>query len=65
MEGVEEVKQIDDTHLPWRAKVAGKSKGWTAEITEQRPDERVAWKNLEGADTGVFTFHRIADGRSK
>jgi uncharacterized membrane protein len=66
MEGVEEVRQIDDTHLRWRAKVAGKEKEWTAEITEQRPDERVAWKNVDGTENaGVVTFHRIDEGVSR
>jgi uncharacterized membrane protein len=66
MEGVEEVRQIDDTHLRWRAGVAGKEKEWTAEITEQRPDERVAWKNVDGAENaGVVTFHRIGDETSR
>jgi len=66
MEGVEEVQQIDDTHLRWRADLWGKHKEWTAEITEQRPDERVAWKNVEGADNaGVITFHRIGEGKAK
>jgi uncharacterized membrane protein len=66
MEGVEEVQQLDDTHLRWRAELWGKSKEWTAEITEQKPDERVAWKNVDGAENaGVVTFHRIGDGKSK
>ena len=66
MEGVEEIRQIDDTHLRWRASVAGKEKEWTAEITEQRPDERVAWKNVDGAENaGVVTFHRIGDETSR
>lgn len=66
MEGVEEVKQLDDTHLRWRADVGGKTKEWTAEITEQRPDERVAWKNVDGADNaGVITFHRLGDGKAR
>lgn len=66
MEGVEEVRQIDDTHLRWRAKVGGKEKEWTAEITEQRPDERVAWKTVGGADNaGVITFHRSGDHRAR
>jgi uncharacterized membrane protein len=66
MEGVEEVRQIDDTHLRWRASVAGKEKEWTAEITEQRPDERVAWKNIDGTENaGVVTFHRIGDETSR
>jgi uncharacterized membrane protein len=66
MEGVEEVKQLDDTHLRWRADIGGKTKEWTAEITEQRPDERVAWKNVDGADNaGVVTFHRLGEGKAK
>ncbi len=60
MEGVEKVTQKDDTHLFWKAEVAGKTKEWDAEITEQKPDERIAWRNTSGADNaGVVTFHRI------
>ena len=60
MEGVESVTQLDDTHLRWIAEVAGKRREWRAEITEQRPDERVAWKSEDGkTNAGVVTFHRI------
>ena len=45
MDSVHEIKQLDDTHLHWRATVAGKEKEWDAEITEQIPDERIAWRN--------------------
>ena len=63
MEGVEEVRQIDDTHLHWRTKVAGREKEFDAVITEQTPDERVAWQSEEGAEhAGVVTFHHIDDG---
>ena len=66
MEGVEEVKQIDDTHLHWRARVGGKEEEWDAEITEQLPDKRIAWHNTSGAkNAGVVTFHRISDDSSK
>ena len=62
MEAVESVRQIDDTHLHWKAEVAGKTKEWDAEITEQKPDERVAWRATSGApNAGVVTFHRIDD----
>ena len=62
MEGVKSVKQIDDTHLHWVAEVAGVEKEWDAAITEQRPDERVAWRATSGAENaGVVTFHRIDD----
>jgi uncharacterized membrane protein len=66
MEGVEEVRQLDDTHLHWVAEIAGTRREWDAEITEQHPDERVAWRATEGADNaGVVTFHRLDDRRSK
>jgi uncharacterized membrane protein len=60
MEGVEEVRQLDDTHLHWRAKIGGKEEQWDAVITEQIPDERIAWRNLTGArNAGVITFHKL------
>lgn len=66
MEGVEEVRQLDDTHLRWRTKIAGREKEFEAEITEQRPDERIAWTSTEGADqAGVVTFHRVDDGLTR
>ena len=66
MEGVEEVRQLDETHLQWSAQVAGRTKEWRAEITEQRPDERVAWRSESGAENaGVVTFHKLGDGRAR
>lgn len=60
MEGVREVRQLDDTHLRWCAEIAGKDTEWDAVITEQVPDERIAWTNTSGArNAGVVTFHRI------
>ncbi len=62
MEGVKSVSHTDDTHLEWVAEIAGKEKRWDAEITEQHPDERVAWNATDGAENaGVVTFHRIED----
>jgi len=66
MEGVAEVKQLDDTHLYWRASIGGKDKEWRARITEQKPDERIAWRSEGGADNaGVVTFHRISDTKTR
>src|SRR4051812_36293410 len=42
MEGVEEIRQLDDTHLHWKTKVAGREKEFDAEVTEQTPDQRIA-----------------------
>ena len=66
MEGVQSVDQIDDAHLRWVAGAGGKQHAWTAEITEQRPDERVAWKSVDGhGNAGVVTFHRLGPDETR
>ena len=66
MEGVEEVRQIDDTTLHWKARIAGRVRQWDAKITEQTPDQRIAWRDEAGkSNAGVVTFHKIADGRTR
>jgi uncharacterized membrane protein len=66
MEGVKHVKQLDETHLHWKAEIGGKEKEWDAEITEQIPDTRIAWRSRDGAqNAGVVTFHRLSDSTSK
>jgi uncharacterized membrane protein len=66
MEAVEEVRQLDDTHLHWIAELGGSRHEWDAVITEQHPDERVAWRNTDGKENaGVVTFHRLDDNRSR
>lgn len=66
MEGVEEVHQVDDTHLHWRAKIAGKETEWDAVIDEQIPDQRIAWHATTGApNAGVVTFHRLDDNHTR
>jgi len=66
MASVREVRQVDGTHLHWRAVVAGKEKEWDAEITEQVPDQRIAWRSTGGVrNSGVVTFERIGDNRTR
>ena len=66
MEGVAQVKQLDDVSLHWTAEIAGKKREWDAKITEQTPDQRIAWTNIDGAvNAGVVTFHRIDDSKTK
>jgi uncharacterized membrane protein len=66
MEGLEEVRQLDDRRLYWRASIGGKVVEWEAEITEQRPEERIAWRSRSGApNAGVVTFHRLSDTRTR
>jgi uncharacterized membrane protein len=60
MEGVQEVRQLDDTHVHWVAQIGGKRKEWDAEITEQLPDERIAWRSVDGiGNSGVVEFRPI------
>ena len=66
MVGVLEVRQLGDTHLHWRAELAGKEEQWDAEITEQIPDKRIAWRSTSGAkNAGVVTFHKISDSTTR
>ncbi|NIK54751.1 SRPBCC family protein [Kribbella shirazensis] len=66
MEGVEEIRQLDDTHLHWVTKVGGARREFDATITEQHPDERVAWRSDSGPQhAGVITFHELAPQRTR
>ena len=66
MEGVKEVRQLDAAHLHWRAVIAGKEESWDAEIVEQIPDRRVAWRSVTGApNSGSVDFEPIDDGNCK
>lgn len=66
MDGIESVKQVDDTHLHWVAKLAGIRKEWDARITQQEPDQRIAWTSRTGAhNAGSVDFHRIDDNKTR
>src|SRR5204863_645982 len=66
MEGVREVRQLDDRHLRWCAEIAGKEETWDAEIAEQIPDARIAWHSTSGArNAGVVTFHRLSPEKTR
>ena len=57
MEGVERVEQHGDKVLDWTAKIGGQTRSWTAEIVDQTPDQRVAWKATEGTqNAGAVLF---------
>jgi uncharacterized membrane protein len=66
MGGVEEVRQLDDTHTHWVTKMGGVTREFDATITEQHPDERVAWKTENGPkQAGVVTFHKLDDNHTR
>jgi uncharacterized membrane protein len=66
MEGVERVEQIDDRTLEWKADVAGRTKTWRAEIDEQRPDEIISWRSIDGArNDGAVRFESLGPERTR
>jgi uncharacterized membrane protein len=67
MDGIQSVQQLDDTHVQWIAEIGGESRRWTTEITEQEPDEKIAWKTIDGEvkNDGVVTFERVGDGQTR
>ncbi|GAA1534069.1 SRPBCC family protein [Kribbella lupini] len=66
MEGVEEIRQLDATHTHWVTKVGGATREFDATITEQHPDERVAWKSDSGPNhAGVITFHQLEPTKTR
>ncbi|WFE19816.1 SRPBCC family protein [Solwaraspora sp. WMMD937] len=66
MEGVSEVTQVSETLTHWTTEIAGVSREFDAKITEQIPDERVAWTATGGVkQAGVITFHRLDDTHTR
>ena len=66
MDGVESVKQLDDTRLYWAAEVGGKRHEWEAKIVEQEPDRKIAWQSTDGKDTGgVVRFESLGPDRTR
>ncbi len=66
MDGIVEVKQLDDKRLHWKAKVGGREKEWDAEIFEQIPDDRIAWRSTSGTmNTGRVWFESLGANKTR
>jgi uncharacterized membrane protein len=67
MEGVTEVRQLSDTMTHWVTEIGGVRREFDAKITEQLPDERVAWTSTGGdvQQSGVVTFHRLDESHAR
>jgi uncharacterized membrane protein len=67
MEGIQSVQQLDDGHVKWVAEVRGETREWTTEITEQRPDEKIAWKTIGGEvkNDGIVTFEQLGNDQTR
>jgi uncharacterized membrane protein len=67
MGGVERITQLDDTHTHWVTSIDGVTREFDADITEQHPEERVAWTSTSGEaeHAGVVTFHRLDENKTR
>jgi uncharacterized membrane protein len=66
MDGVESVTQLDDKRLHWVAEIAGTRREWDAEIIDQEPDQRIAWRSVDGTgNAGVVTFRPVGEAKTE
>ena len=67
LDEVESITQVTDTLTEWTVSVGGQTRTFEAQITEQHPDERVAWTSTGGEvdHAGVVTFHRLEDAKTR
>ncbi len=66
MSGVEQITQTDETHTHWVTSIGGVTREFDTVVTEQHPEERVAWKSTDGTThAGVITFHRLGETSTK
>jgi uncharacterized membrane protein len=66
MEGVKEARQLDDTRLQWHAEIGGRDEQWEAKITEQVPDQVIAWQSTTGfQNDGMVRFEPLGPDRCK
>jgi uncharacterized membrane protein len=66
MSGVDRIDQVDDRHQHWKVSIGGVDREFDTEVTEQHPEERVAWKSTDGTThAGVVTFHKLADDQTR
>jgi HSP20 family molecular chaperone IbpA len=66
IEGVLEVRRLDEARLRWHAQIGGKDKHWDARITEQVPDQRIAWQSVSGSEnSGTVELEPIAAQRTR
>ena len=66
MEGVEEVIQVDEATLIWRAEIAGIERTWRARIIKQEPDRAIEWVSTEGSrNSGSVTFEPLGPSTTR
>jgi uncharacterized membrane protein len=66
MHRVEKVEQKDETTLMWHENIWGVRRSWEAEIIDQQPPDRIAWRSKGQVQVvGVVTFHRLSENLTR
>ncbi|MET7379040.1 SRPBCC family protein [Streptomyces sp. NPDC005526] len=67
MEGVEEVRQLDDRHNHWTTSIGGVRREFDTEIVDQLADDRITWRSVGGEtrQRGSVRFERLDDAHTR
>ncbi|MGY4542591.1 putative membrane protein [Arthrobacter sp. UYNi723] len=66
MSGVESVTQLTDTTNHWVTKIGGVQREFDTEIIDQQPDERIAWRSVDGkSHAGLVSFTALDPGNTR
>jgi uncharacterized membrane protein len=66
MSGIKEVRRLGDNQLHWKAEIGGRTKEWDAEISEQVPNQRLAWRSTSGAEnSGAMHFIALSPSKTR
>ncbi|MGV9565347.1 SRPBCC family protein [Streptomyces sp. NPDC003480] len=65
--GVENVEQDDEISSRWQFRIAKVRRRYRGIVTEEVPDQRIAWNSegAKGTTKGVVTFHPLGDHLTK
>jgi uncharacterized membrane protein len=66
MHRVLSVERKDDNRVAWQEKIWFSKRQWEAEILENRKNDRIVWKTVQGTShTGLISFHKLDDNLTR
>jgi uncharacterized membrane protein len=66
MHRVQNVERKGENRVEWQEKIWFSKRQWEGRITDQRKNDRIAWKTTSGmSHKGVVSFHKIGDNLTR